>query len=430
MASAGAVSAPMHRLTTISHQLRLCAANAGALSAAAGWREDACGVSLSGEPILLYQRLGVRADAHHLLLLVPVAQVEAVVTAVTALALSSTISVAAVHSSWLTDCAYPPDTAPVLRFDDADHPESRYIWRWAGFSAVDTIVELDFTDSGEPAWKTNRAVPARITSVLAATPTLNGLLTGIGAPAGPPSGPQNGLGPIPAYLLSAPDATTMSGELDKLLALKGVSVASPSRSALGVRGASTPLQVAATLAATYGHTLDGPQPRADTGNLAGGVGYVQGVGLSGRLRLAKLAGGTLGIPALAETAKSIADLVEDYTSGDRPLWTEPALLPGSGGPTMAALVWCGELADVTGDMRYVDLLMDAASKYTPRNDSGACPYPADADFRTEDMFFHSAILGRASAITGNLMYIEMATASMTTPTVDTLVRSCFAYRQH
>ena len=52
--------------------------------------------------------------------------------------------------------------------------------------------------------------------------------------------------------------------------------------------------------------------------------------------------------------------------------------------------------------------------------AGACPHPADADFRTEDMFFHSAILGRASAITGDLSYLEMATASMATPSVETL----------
>ena len=373
-----------------------------------------------------YQRLSACADAHHLLLLVPVEQIEAVVAAANALAISSTISVVAVHSSWLTDCAYPPDTPPVLHFGDAYHPEPRYIWRWVGFSAVDTIVQLDITGSGESSWKGNRAVPARVASVLAARPTLNGLLTNIGAPAGPPSGAQNGLGPIPAYLLSAPDTVAVIGELERLLALEGVCIASPSRTTLRARAERTPLQVAAILAATYGHALDGPQPRADTGELAGGVGYVQGVGISGRLRLAKLAGGTLGIPPLADTVKSIADLVEDYASGDKPLWTEPALLPGSGGPTMAALVWCGELADAGGDTRYVDLLMHAASKYTARAPNGACPYPADADFRTEDMFFHAAILGRASAITGDLRYLEMATASMTTPTVDTLVRQCLA----
>ena len=428
---AGVVGTAQHRLTSISKQMQAAIGAAddadvpppSSAGSAAGWREGACGITVAGDPIPVYQRLSSVQDAHHLLLLVPAQSAGAVVSALApTVPLCSTISVAAVQSSWLTDCAYPPDSPPALRFHDPEHPESRYIWRWAGFSGIDTIVQLDLTGGAKVAWRTNRAAPPAIASALGATPTLNGLLTGFGARVGPPSGPQNGLGPIPGYLLSAPDAAAAVAEVTSLLGLEGVVVGSPSRIALVERAARTPLQVAGILAAAYGHALDGPKPNPDTGALSGGVGYVQGVGISGRLRLAQLAGGNDGIPPQAATVQSIVDLVEDYASGIRPLWTDRALLPGSGGPTMAALVWCGELADVTGDTRYKDLLMDAASKYAARELAGACPYPADADFRTEDMFFHSAILGRASAVTGDLRYLEMATGSMTTPCAETLVR--------
>ena len=357
-----------HRLLGVSEHLRPTAPmEPAAGSSPDGWREDACGVALSGAAIPLLARAGAADDAHHLLLLVPQEHLDAVVAAADSMLPPATaVSVAGVQSSWLDDPAFPPDNPPVLRFHDADQPEARYLWRWAGFAGVDTIVQLELTGgAGEPVWKANRAVPGAVASALAATPTLNGLLSSIGAPAGPPAGAPNGLEVIPGLHLTAGDPITAIGGVAQLLALGGLAVPSPSHAALVARAARTPLDVAAVLATAYGHSLDGPQPHPETGELVGGVGYVQGVGISGRLRLAALAGGT------EETAQSVAALVEEYASGAAPLWTEPALLPGSAGPTMAALVWCGELAEATGDSRYTDLLMDAASKYTVGEPVGA-----------------------------------------------------------
>ncbi len=60
--AAGGISAHVYRLMSISNHMRQANA-AGALSSAEGWREDACGVSLSGEPIPVYVHTPLRKGA-------------------------------------------------------------------------------------------------------------------------------------------------------------------------------------------------------------------------------------------------------------------------------------------------------------------------------------------------------------------------------
>eukprot|EP01052_Picozoa_sp_SAG31_P000149 SAG31_NODE_5_length_43735_cov_42.922266_5_plen_114_part_00 len=88
-----------------------------------------------------------------------------------------------------------------------------------------------------------------------------------------------------------------------------------------------------------------------------------------------------------------------------PFYTPSALEPGAAGPTLAGLLWCDELTAATGDPRYLKALLVAADLYIARpvesargSSAAACPYPADEDFRTEDMFFHSALLGEERCV--------------------------------
>jgi rhamnogalacturonyl hydrolase YesR len=156
---------------------------------------------------------------------------------------------------------------------------------------------------------------------------------------------------------------------------------------------STPLATARLLAATYGRRL-------------GPVVYTQGVGISGRLRLLRLAGPPRGQPERAEAGDSAAQteittLVEPFVNGARQAFKERP-----GGQDLAGVVWAEDLFALTGDDRYARLIADAADRFTSAG-TGLPPAPADPDFRTEDMFFTAAVLGRAFRITGDSKYLHL-----------------------
>ncbi len=97
----------------------------------------------------------------------------------------------------------------------------------------------------------------------------------------------------------------------------------------------------------------------------------------------------------------IVRLVEPYVSGAVEMFGERP-----GGANLAGLIWGQELAEATSDRRYADLILDVANRYRPGVDGGAPP-PCDPDFRTEDMFMASAMLGRAFGITGERRYLDL-----------------------
>src|SRR5262249_48189511 len=87
---------------------------------------------------------------------------------------------------------------------------------------------------------------------------------------------------------------------------------SPARRRLEARRARTPLQIARSLAAVYGHTL-------------APVVYTQGMALTGRLRLARLD------PTYEDPVPSIVRLVEPYVSGAVRLFDERTATSAPGG---------------------------------------------------------------------------------------------------
>jgi hypothetical protein len=92
--------------------------------------------------------------------------------------------------------------------------------------------------------------------------------------------------------------------------------------------------VARLLASEYGHTLDP-------------VVYTQGVGVSGRLRLARL------VDSLEETSAEVVRLVEPLVAARSGIVDN-----GADGASLAGLVWCDELSEATGDTSYAAALVD------------------------------------------------------------------------
>jgi len=145
--------------------------------------------------------------------------------------------------------------------------------------------------------------------------------------------------------------------------------------------ARQPIAVARILAAEYGDVLEP-------------ANYVRGVALSGRLRLFALA------PDGADPAPAIAALVApsvEAAAFDR--------VGAADGAVHSAYVWADELSEATGDPRYGQFLERLADLYLDRRADGL-PEPVDPDARVEDIFFASALFGRAYRMTTRPAYAD------------------------
>jgi len=269
-------------------------------------------------------------------------------------------------------------------FYDAHDPECRYLWRWAGLQAPDLLLEV--RSGPTVTWEASATAVALAPALQAARVTPpESFVAALGADLSHGLAP-NGVGPIPGLRLTTPP-DALPEQLDRLWSLlhrTPTLCPSPARRTLEARRVRTPLQIARSLAIVYGHTLDP-------------VVYTQGMAISGRLRLARMD------PTYADPVPSIVRLVEPYVSGAVRLFDERVATSA-----LAGLIWGMQLAEVTRDRRYADLVISVAERYRPGTNGGAPP-PSDPDFRTEDMFMNGAMLGRAFRLSGATRYLDLLT---------------------
>ena len=90
--------------------------------------------------------------------------------------------------------------------------------------------------------------------------------------------------------------------------------------------------------------------------------YTQGMALSGRLRLSRLD------PTCEDPVPRMVRLVEPYVSGEVRMFDASASTAA-----LAGLIWGMQLAEVTRDRRYADLVISVAERYRPGTDGGAPP---------------------------------------------------------
>ena len=274
---------------------------------------------------------------------------------------------------------FPPDGG---FYSYESGPESRYLWRWICYQAPDLLVEVVLSDDAnhQPLWEANAAAAGNpVASALASAPAHDddSLVSALGRPS------DHSPGVIPALRLT----THWTGLSDALQALWRVTSkdsdvpASQARLALDARRRRSPIAIARILASRYGHALDP-------------VNYTQGVGISGRLRLAALD------DTLPNPTADIAAMI-DHIAAD-----PPAYLADAGGAALAGVVWAARLADYTGDEKYRRLFFYAADRFVARG-PGEAPAPCDPDFRVEDMFMTGAMLGRAYRISGDPKYADL-----------------------
>jgi rhamnogalacturonyl hydrolase YesR len=230
--------------------------------------------------------------------------------------------------------AATPLVFPPLKgfFDDAQQPESRYVWRWVAYQAPDVVIEVRGAHA-----------PA-------------GTLT---AAFGDPG--AAGLGAVPVEAVAAADALT---------AVKSILAGTRSRSALhetiARRVARDPLTIARVLARRY--------PQAPI------MSYIPSVAWTNTLRLAAITGED-------EWRVKVREQTRVWLAGEKAPLGDQKLLT-----SIAGYMIFGELAALDGNARARALLLEGADLAAARQPDGT--YAGGRGW-TDDMFMATAVLARA-----------------------------------
>ena len=272
---------------------------------------------------------------------------------------------------------FPPDGN---YFFDPEIPESRYIWRWVSYKAPDLVIELSLGESIriEP----NEAAPVFIADMDTVSPISDDSLIGaLGRKY--ESSPES----IPGVRITGAKEQVVSKTVEllhKVVDSRGTdqSLSSHGAAAIRKRRDRTAQEVSEALAAQFGYKLDSP------------INYIQGVGVSGRIRLAESTN--------QDVTDDIFQLVDPYVDNPSSSFGDA---PGSA--SLAGAVWADDLFRVTKDPRYKNYLLDLANRF---DSSGANPpAPADPKWRTEDMFMLGSMMGRSYALTQEGQYLDLLT---------------------
>ena len=272
---------------------------------------------------------------------------------------------------------FPPDGN---YFFDPEIPESRYLWRWVSYQAPDLVIELALGESIQI--EPNEAAPAFITDMDTVNPISDDSLIGaLGRKH------QSNLGSIPGVRIAGTSQQVALKVIDflrQVVNFRGADQSSSSHAAAAIRKRRdrSAQEVSEALASQFGYKLDSP------------INYIQGVGVSGRIRLAEYKN--------QDVPDDIFQLVDPYVDDPSTSFGD---VPGSA--SLAGAVWADDLFRVTKDPRYKNYLLDLTNRF---DSSGANPpAPADPKWRTEDMFMLGSMMGRSYALTQEERYLDLLT---------------------
>ncbi len=265
-------------------------------------------------------------------------------------------------------------------FFDPEIPESRYIWRWVSYQAPDLVIELSSGESIQI--EPNEDAPAFITDMdTARSVSDNSLIAALGRKH------ESNLGPIPGIRITGTSEQVVSKTVELLHKAedsRGTDQPLSSHAAATSRKRRdrTAQAVSEALASQFGYKLDSP------------INYIQGVGVSGRIRLAEHKN--------QDVPDDIFQLVDLYVDNPSASFGDT---PASA--SLAGAVWADDLFRVTKDPRYKNYLLDLTNRFDL---SGANPpAPADPKWRTEDMFMLGSTMGRSYALTQETQYLDILT---------------------
>jgi len=279
--------------------------------------------------------------------------------------------------------AAPPSTTPFPPaagyYDDPTDPESRYLWRWIGMHAPDLVVEV--VRGEQQSWFVPAAESPLLTALAKSLPSVQAENNADSLISQLSTNAPCGVGSIPAVRVAT--------NSDDYLATLGKSLgdfsigASTAKTTLRLRSSRTPSEIAQKLLETYGREL--PQ-----------VQYIPALSIVGRLRAnSSLNGGDKApIPPIVLKATG------PYVTGSK-----SALDAKANGSTFSGHLIFAELADRTGDAKYVALVKAAADRAFHPDGSPREAMPAHNEM-SDAAFMGSPILAAAGKLTGDAKYYE------------------------
>lgn len=270
---------------------------------------------------------------------------------------------------------YPPKAKA---YDDPLNPESIYLWRWIGMLAPDAVIVVEHGEQaavrvGEP----KAGVSLKFVEKLGATSKAENdeLAAALVSQA------VAEVGLIPAVTLQTTANEPALPLVKKLL--EGAKLErSPARVEMLRRFNRSPVQVAEELSGPYGQQLNE-------------VAYIPALALVGRLRLAELTGNK-------KHTEDVERIVKPYHSGEK-----NPLAKNVSGSTLSGHLVFGELADRTGDSRYIALDRAAADLGFDKDGKSLAAMPYHAEM-SDAVFMGTPILAQAGRLTKDPKYVEMA----------------------
>jgi rhamnogalacturonyl hydrolase YesR len=268
-------------------------------------------------------------------------------------------------------------------YDHPTHPEPRYLWRWIGMEGPDLVVEVEH-GAGETWFVPDADQPG---AELPQLRDLAGLLPDARPlPAGDDLVTQLvrqkpcDVGVVPAVRVVTSGGGFVS-TLDRALARMRLPP-SPARAELDRRAARSAREIAGQLLEVYGRKLDSVQ-------------YIPAVALVGRLRQERIDRGQDAAPPPA-----VLEATAPYLDGGRTTIDAKAGSSGFSGH----LVF-GELAHVTGDRKYVELVLAAANAAFDADGRPREAMPSHNEM-SDAVFMGSPVLAQAARLTGDAKYAD------------------------
>lgn len=272
--------------------------------------------------------------------------------------------------------AFPPQGTA---YSDPLNPEAHYLWRWIGMLGPDAI---EVMRPGETALlrtvRNNEIVEGPPGGRLARLSLLGGehflfaaLHEARPAGIGPFRAGTEVVGPAEVFNTIDVDCNLVS-RLPRGAA----------REQLLERRFRTPTQVATQLSRIYGHQLNS-------------VAYIPALALIGRLRLGELTDDDSHL-------KDIEQIVRAYSDGSK-----PTLGQRVGGSNLSGHLVFGELADRTGNRRYIELAKTAADLGFDENGQPRESMPHHSEM-SDAVFMGGPILVQVGRLTGESKYFDMA----------------------
>ena len=269
---------------------------------------------------------------------------------------------------------FPPQSKS---FHELKNPEELYLWRWITVDAPDLVIEL--TETNEDKVYIESIGPSgtiKYDFVDSISHENNSLLGALASGLGPTPGP------IPGIRITAPNNNINEIFINLIRKIiesdPVISKAAKEQQSLVERSA---LEVSNHLGKVYGYKLDEP------------INYVQGVSISGRLRLKEI---DPNYPDPVEGISNLVNFLNENSNFEN---------NNNSGPNIAAMCWAEDLFRASKDKTWKDLLLKAANTYenVPK---GISPNPCHPEFGCEDMFFIAAMMGRAFKVTNDSSYVD------------------------